>query len=45
MNPKDDTNDFIHQLAIEKFEWDNFDVSKIRPLEGLLEVGDNKVTD
>lgn len=44
MSPKDDMNDFIHQLTIEKFEWDNFEVSKIRPLEGLSEIGDYKLS-
>lgn len=42
MNPKDDINDFIHQLIIQKFEWDNFNVSEIRPFSNITTIGDDK---
>ncbi|MGH1436889.1 MAG: hypothetical protein ACRBG0_20795 [Lewinella sp.] len=45
MTPKDDINDYIHQLTIQEFEWDNFAVSEIRPFSGLAPIGDNKQRD
>lgn len=42
MNPKDDSNDFIHQLTIQDFKWNNFEVSKIRPFSEVVPVGDDK---
>ena len=42
MNPKDDIDDYIHQLNIEKFEWDNFAISEIRPFSDLVPIGDDK---
>jgi len=42
MDPKEDINDFIHQLVIEKFEWDAFPSSEIRPLKGIKPMGDDK---
>lgn len=42
MNPKDNINDFIHQLTIEKFRWDNFAISEIRPFSEVKPVGDDK---
>lgn len=42
MNPKDDIEDYIHQLMISKFTWDVFDSSKLSPLEGLQLFGDDK---
>lgn len=40
--PKDNPKKFLHQLVIEKFEWDNFEVAELRPLKGLAVIGDDK---
>lgn len=42
MNPKDDIEDYIHQLTISKFAWDNFDASELRPFKELQLFGDDK---
>lgn len=42
MNPKDDLNDYIHQLKIEEFAWDHFPVSEIRPFSEISPLGDDK---
>ncbi|MFK7905030.1 MAG: hypothetical protein AB8B69_07895, partial [Chitinophagales bacterium] len=41
-NPKENTTDYIHQLTIDKFEWDAFPVSQIRPFAELKVIGDDK---
>lgn len=40
--PKESTKDYIHQLVIDQFSWDQFPVSDIRPFEGLESMGDDK---
>lgn len=40
--PKDDINDFIHQLTIHKFEWDKFPISAIKPFKDVNAMGDDK---
>lgn len=42
MNPKDDLNNFIHQLTIQSFEWDSFNPNAIRPFTDLQQIGDAK---
>lgn len=42
-SPSDDTNDFVHQLTIENFEWNKFPVEAIRPFKNLKVVGDDKL--
>lgn len=42
MDPKEDLNDYIHQLKIKSFTWDNFEVSQIRPIKNISPIGDNK---
>ena len=42
MGPKDDINDFIHQLNIQSFEWDKFAVAELRPFSEVLPIGDDK---
>lgn len=41
-DPKEDINEFIHQLTIEKFEWNKFPVSDIRPFKEIKSMGDDK---
>lgn len=40
--PKDNPKKYLHQLVVEKFEWDNFEAAELRPLKGLTVVGDDK---
>jgi len=42
--PKETTTEFIHQLVIQKFEWDSFDASDIRPFADLTPIGDDKLS-
>lgn len=40
--PKDDTSNYIHQITIKEFNWDNFPSSIIRPIPGIKNTGDDK---
>lgn len=42
MNPKNNMNNYLHQLTVQKFEWDNFPISDIRPFSDIEPVGDDK---
>lgn len=43
-DPKGTTEDYMHQLTIESFEWDAFPVSDIRPFANVKAIGDDKPT-
>lgn len=41
-DPEDNTSKFIHQITINKFDWDSFPISDIRPFSEVEAVGDAK---
>lgn len=40
--PDADTSNYVHQLKVSDFKWDNFPVSDIRPLKNVKNSGDSK---